>query len=745
MNPRAEREQARTLIYVGVTALLVLLTVIDPFSSSAKSPELESGGKFFPELTSLDQAHGLEVFEWDEQASAYNAFKVAFQDGVWTIPSKEGYPADAENKIGKIAAALMALEKTKLRTSREEDHARLGVVDPKSQTASVDGVGYRLRLLGQGDEVLADVIVGKKLEEDEGQRYVRKVNDDKGEPRVYAAAFAVDLDTNFSSWIDTDLLHLDVAQISSLTIDRLKIEVGIDPATGQRFGQLVEGKKSLISQAEYTWSVEGMGSHREANMTVIDKVTETLKELTIKNVLKRSEAALNDVGFFPLQEGYFSNEGQIRIDLKDGVTYVLRFGNASAATGDPQRFMIVENELCQPIYAGLSAEAKQKAEQRVNELNARFQGWFYLISAKDFEALRPKHEDLTQEHDDEDDPAEPGNEPAPNDETTPPFPAPREVEGETPGQVPGDTPEKSAPDKSDGDDKPKKTSDATPIQKDAAESDRLYEAARAGWSGEPGQVRTLLEQSAAAAPGKPRRLRALLALGMFQQGKAGDFPSAIENYQRVVAETVGEKSPALLNFKAQALKNMGIIYYTGQHDLDEAIVKLSDSIEVSATTHAADVLSQVLFRVARDGKRSEKARKAQLESALKMARLAEKLNAENADKLKPEALAARGAKIKLQLAILFEALGRPAEAKQVYGEAEEKSLSDEGLYQQALLLALRGADTAEVSAPLIEALGIRPGAKARNQLRWFIRTEPDLAKHREDPSWKELVTDEPVE
>jgi len=740
MNPHAEREQARTLVYVGVTALLVLLTVIDPFSSSAKSPELESGGKFFPELTNLDQAKGLEVFEWDSKLSAYNAFKISFQDGVWTIPSKQGYPADAENKIGKIASALMALEKTKLRTSREEDHVRLGVVDPKSQTASVDGVGYRLRLLGSGDEVLADVVIGKKLEDVEGQRYVRRMTgEDEGESRVYAAAFGVELDTDFSSWIDTDLLHLDVAQISSLTVDRMKLEIGIDPATGQRFGQLVEGKKSLISQAEYTWSVAGMGADHEANMTVIDKVTETLKELTIKNVLKRSEAALNDVGFFPLQEGYFSNEGQIRVDLKDGVTYILRFGNASAATGDPQRFLIVENELCQPIYKALSAEAKKKAQQRVNELNARFSDWFYLISAKDFEALRPKHEDLSQKKEGEGEPGEHGpgdghgheGEPAPNDEATAPFPTPPKVEG---GGTPGDLPEET----------PKKTSDATPAKKSAAESDRLYDAARAGWSGEPGQVLTLLEQSAASAPDKPRRLRALVALGIFQQGKLGDFTSATKSYQQVVAATVGEKDATLLNFKAQALKGLGIIYYTGEHNLDEAIVKLSDSIEVSATSHAADVLSQVLFRVAQDGKRSEKARTAQLESALRMARLAEKLSAENADKAKPAVVAARTAKIKLQLAVLFEALGRPSEAKQVYGEADEKSLGDEGLYQQALLLALRGGDAAAVAAPLVEALGIRPGAKARNQLRWFIRTEPDLAKYRADPSWKELITDEPV-
>ncbi|MBL4845446.1 MAG: DUF4340 domain-containing protein [Planctomycetes bacterium] len=738
-NPQAEREQIRTLVYVGVTVLLVLLTAIDPFSSSAKAPELASGGTFFPELTSLDQARALEVFEWDKKASAHKAFKVEFKDGVWQIPSKEGYPADAQNKIGKIASALMAIEKGKLRTSREEDHVRLGVVDPKAKSAVVEGVGYRLRLLGANDEVLADLIVGKEVEGSTSERYVRKMNDDVGEPRVYAAAFALELDTDFSSWIDTDLLHLDVAQISSLTIDRQRLEIGIDQASGRRFGQLIDGQKSSIGQADYTWSVEGMGEDHEAAMTVIDKMTETLKELAIKNVLKRNEAALNDVGFYPLAEGYFSNEGQIRVDLKDGVTYVLRFGNASAATGDPQRFLIVENELCQPIYAGLSAEGKKKADQRVLELSARFKDWFYLISAKDFESLRPKHSTLTEKkeseddlEDDDDPPVEIG--PTPDDVKDPPFPTPRKVEGD--GPPPGGAKPPKVP---GGEEPPKKTSSV----KNDAEAERLFKQATKGevWNGDPKIAQALLEQALGTAKSKALRVNLTLVLGNFQQGKTGDFAAAIKSYQRVIGDTVGEKAPAMRNFKAQALMNLGIIYYTRQHDLDQAVVKLSDSIEVSATAKAADVLSQLLFRIARDGKRSETARKAQLEKALKIGRLAEKLDTENADKKQTPA---RTVKIKLQLAIVLEALGQGALAKTTFGVADEKTLSNDGLYQLAVLRSLRGASAAEVAGPLHEALKLRPGAVARNQMRWFIRTEPDLAKHRADPSWKTLVTDEPV-
>ena len=39
---------------------------------------------------------------------------------------------------------------------------------------------------------------------------------------------------------------------------------------------------------------------------------------------------------------------------------------------------------------------------------------------------------------------------------------------------------------------------------------------------------------------------------------------------------------------------------------------------------------------------------------------------------------------------------------------------------------------------------VRPSPVARNQIRWFIRTEPDLEKFLGEESWRELVTDEKV-
>ena len=437
MSTQPEREHARTLAAVGVTVLLVLVALIDPFSSSAQAPELTAGGRFFPEFTSLDQARGLEVFEWDDKNSGFKPFKVAFEDGLWRIPSSQGYPADAENKIGKIAAALQGLEQTRLRTSREEDHARLGVIDPKAVDAPTEGRGVRVRLLGQGQDVLADVVIGNKVEDAEGLRYVRRMTGaDSGEPQVYAAKVDLELDTKFESWIDADLLHLDVAQVTSITIDRQRLKVEVD-ASGRPYGALVPGPVSKVGQKDYAWSVEGMRADQEAAMTVIDKLTEVLKLLTIKDVRRREAASAVELGFYKLAEGYFSDQGQLSLDMKDGVRYVLRFGNPEASiTGEAHRYLVVEAEVS-PNAQGLDEEARKQATKRVAELNARFGGWFYLISAGDFESLRPAPEALVKpkealepegEHGPDDGHDHGAEAPAADDLAAPPFPTPEPAE-----------------------------------------------------------------------------------------------------------------------------------------------------------------------------------------------------------------------------------------------------------------------------------------------------------------------------
>ncbi|HBP20378.1 MAG TPA: hypothetical protein DEA08_21625, partial [Planctomycetes bacterium] len=407
-----EREMMRTLGYVGVTFLLVLITALDPFGTSAPPPELAAGGRFFPEFDDLGQATTLEVFDWDEATNAFKPFKVELREGVWRIPSKQNYPADAKEKIGKVASALMNLEKTQLRSTREEDHELLGVVNPLAEASEkpLEGRGRRVRMSDASGKVLADVVLGKEVEGGEsGFRYVRRMTADKqGESEVYATKLDLELSTKFEDWIHTDLLELDVAQITSVTVDRSRLRVVQTPRG--LAGEILPGEVSVIGQKDNAWLVEGMAADREADMGVIDGMTEILKELKIKDVYKREVASMLEVGFYPPQRGggtFYSDQGEIGVALKNGVRYVLRFGStAPSESGEVRRFMIVEASVNDAVAKDLDEAGKKKAAERAEQLQRRFQDWYYLISASDFDKLRPKHDTLTKvkEAEEEDEP-----------------------------------------------------------------------------------------------------------------------------------------------------------------------------------------------------------------------------------------------------------------------------------------------------------------------------------------------------
>lgn len=271
------------------------------------------------------------------------------------------------------------------------------------------------------------------------------------------------------------------------------------------------------------------------------------------------------------------------------------------------------------------------------------------------------------------------------------------------------------------------------------EAKRLFGEAHKNWDGDPAKVQSLLEKAVEEAESKDLKLNLTLILGQFHQGKTGDFEAAIKAYQRVIAGTIGDNSKNMRNFKAQALMNMGIVYYTRKHNLEEAVVKLTDSLELSPTCNTADNLSQLLYRLGRDTKRSEKARGLQLEKSLKIARMSLELDKENADRASTPA---RRAKLRLQLVIVLTAMGKTAEADAEWKAIKPGDLKNNSLYQLAILKALRGESAEEVAKPLKRSLEVRPSPVARNQIRWFIRTEPDLSKFLKEPGWKELVTDE---
>jgi hypothetical protein len=118
------------------------------------------------------------------------------------------------------AAANALIDRKVLRVAAEtaQDHEALGVVDPQSAKldSNSDGVGTRVIMSDADDKTLVDMIIGKKVKDAEGQRYVRNTNQD--------VVYIVELDpeslsTNFDDWIEDDLLQLSPFDLTQVFIN----------------------------------------------------------------------------------------------------------------------------------------------------------------------------------------------------------------------------------------------------------------------------------------------------------------------------------------------------------------------------------------------------------------------------------------------------------------------------------------------------------------------------------------------
>ena len=326
----------------------------------------------FPEFTNPLAVTSLEIVQYDEQSGEVKPFKVAQvkdKDGKpagFGIPSHENYPADAKDHLAEAAASLMDLKVLGLATQNPGDFYTYGVVDPmgKDVKPGAVGVGMRVTLRDKEDKVLLALIVGKEVPDRKDIRYVRKVDQDP----VYEVALKTDkLSANFGDWIEKDLLKISTWDIKGVQI----YDYSVDAVQGQLLqrGQIaleyndsgdprwkiLEDK--VYQQRDGQWVSQTMAPDEELNTQKLDDMKYALGDLKIVDVQRkpaglsanlrnagevrkdrRSVESLAQRGFYVARvegrEELLSSEGEIRVIMKDGVAYVLRFGQI-AGTSSP--------------------------------------------------------------------------------------------------------------------------------------------------------------------------------------------------------------------------------------------------------------------------------------------------------------------------------------------------------------------------------------------------------------------------
>jgi hypothetical protein len=202
------------------------------------------GGPLFRNFTDPSAAASLKIVTFDDERGQLDSFEVVrdAESGLWSIPSRDNYPADAIGHMREAANSLIGLKMLDVQTTNAEDHDDLGVAEPNVQDTKIgdEGVGRLVTFKDDASADLASLIIGDRVKDEPEKRYVRI----PGQDPVYVVKLNVSpLTTNFQAWIERDLLRL-----SSIDISKLKIKDYTTAISGEQMALSMNYDTTLSSR-----------------------------------------------------------------------------------------------------------------------------------------------------------------------------------------------------------------------------------------------------------------------------------------------------------------------------------------------------------------------------------------------------------------------------------------------------------------------------------------------------------------
>ena len=383
----ARRMNQKTYVFEGVALVLVAVGWLGrPGLFGGRAPQDYVGSPVFADFTSPRDAASLEIV-----APAFDTFRVA-QDakGIWRIPSHGDYLADAAEHMGRAASGLIDLKILRVVSESPEHHALYGVLEPTRESKGTEGVGTKVTITDQNKKAYS-LIIGKEVAESPGQRYVRVADQDA----VFVVDLAADtFSANFGDWIEKNLLSISTSDIKSVAMADYSFDIKEEkvvrggqvyvrprPDVVRRGLFRVEPNDSAKAEEprwkltenkvdqKGSWTDAPLAPDEELNGSKLDDMKFAFSDLKIVDVNRKhkelarylrekGKSAMEDAdaedlaeyGFylvavnpqtakflqtlFPVEEGapvLLSTQGDVRIAMKGGMVYVLRFGQITSS------------------------------------------------------------------------------------------------------------------------------------------------------------------------------------------------------------------------------------------------------------------------------------------------------------------------------------------------------------------------------------------------------------------------------
>jgi hypothetical protein len=366
-------ENAKTITLITIAAAVALVAWLSRPGQWSGTPNKAVGEKLTADFDPLAAAN-LEISEYDETTATVHPFQVALLDlkgkRRWSIPSHSDYPADADKQVANAATALMGLQILSVEGDTQADHEKFGVVDPdpKKLKPGATGVGMRVTMRDKNSKDLLSLIIGKEVPGRQGLRYIRRTGQD---PIYTAAVNTSNLSTNFDRWIEKNILKMNALDLDRLWLRDYSTGLAMDEqgqvgVERENRGEIIleyadqgETRWKLIEDRRVnkdgTFSPNKMADDEELNTARLDELKNALDDLKIVDVARKPEGISADLkasaDFMKKRDAILtlasrgfivamtkaggdieicSKEGEVRSLMKDGVQYVLRFGEIAA-------------------------------------------------------------------------------------------------------------------------------------------------------------------------------------------------------------------------------------------------------------------------------------------------------------------------------------------------------------------------------------------------------------------------------
>ena len=181
-------ELIKTALFGSVAAIAVLCAFAT--NPSTDSIVVESGDfSLTPKFEDPNNASNLKIIKYDEELAKLTQFEVSkdsFQR--WSLPSHDGYPADAADQIRDATIGFLDFKSLAIASDEQKDHSLYGVVEPSEEQTSAgdEGIGMLVEVKNESgmNQTVVEIIIGKKVKNSRRPAFCsRKV----GQDRVYVA------------------------------------------------------------------------------------------------------------------------------------------------------------------------------------------------------------------------------------------------------------------------------------------------------------------------------------------------------------------------------------------------------------------------------------------------------------------------------------------------------------------------------------------------------------------------------